>query len=97
MCKQRFTIYIRRKNKLFILLTFTACLSVSFISKINSQMHPEWLNLIAAILHEVLHAYTDLPACVILGPIRGQRRIYEEQRTKFSHALFSRTEIIHAC
>ena len=28
-----------------MLLTFTASLSVSFISTINNQMHPEWLNL----------------------------------------------------
>ena len=55
-------------------------------------MHPEWRNLPSAIPSAVLHAYTDLPSCVILVRIRGQRRIYEEQRTKSSHALFSRTE-----
>ena len=59
-------------------------------------MHPEWLNLMAAMLHEVRQAYTDLPACVIVEPIRGQRRIYEELSTKYSHALFSCTEITPA-
>jgi len=88
---------IRRKNKLLMILTFTFCLSVFFISTINNEMHPESLNLMAAILHEIPQAYTDLSACVIVGPIRGQRRIYEELRTKSSHALFSRTEIIPAC
>jgi hypothetical protein len=65
-------IHIRPQNRLLLLLTFASCLSVFFIATINNQTHPEWLNLIAAILHAVLHAYTDLSACVILGPIRVQ-------------------------
>jgi hypothetical protein len=51
MCKQHSTIDIRRQNKLLILLTFAACLSLFFITTISNQMHPQWLNLIAATLH----------------------------------------------